>query len=103
MHKTRVDRRLEKFFGATIPTPPKAVKRRGQYWVTLLTGKFCYHGSVTFHIKDEITDWIDNRTTDWYVTRSEDWDGTTKLRLFLPSLELITEFRLVWSDIDYNS
>jgi hypothetical protein len=102
MHKTRVDRRYEKFFGTTIPSPPKAVKRRGRHWVTDISGKLCYYGSTSYHLLDEVKEWLDARTLDWYVTRSEDeYDWTApKLRLHMPSLELITEFRLSWCD--YN-
>ncbi len=101
MHKTRVDRRFEKFFGATMPTPPKTVKRRGQYWFTELSGNLCYHSSTSYHLLDEVAEWLDSHTPDWYVNRIEnqyDWNKDPILRLFVPSLELITEFRLSWGD-----
>lgn len=100
MHKTRTDRRWERYFGKTLPMPPKPVKRRGRYWVTDLSGSVCYYGSTSYHMLDEIKEWLDSRTLDWYVVRSEDdcdW-VEPRLRLHMPSLELITEFRLIWCD-----
>jgi hypothetical protein len=102
MHKTKLDRRYERLFG-TLPTAPKPVKRRGRYWFTELSGRHCNHGSTTFHIKDEIDDWLNERTSEWHTFRTQDWDRPVQLKLFLPSLELMTEFRLVWSDSDHNS
>ncbi len=100
MYKTRADRRWERYFGQTIPTPPKPVKRHGRYWVTELSGKLCYYGSTSYHMLDEVKEWLDSRTLDWYVNRSEDdcdW-VEPRLRLYVPNLELITEFRLIWCD-----
>ena len=100
MYKTKTDRRWERYFGETLPKPPKPVKRRGRYWVTELSGNLCYYGSTSYHLLDEVKEWIDSRTLDWHVVRSEyDYDvHGPKLRLYVPSLELITEFRLIWCD-----
>lgn len=100
MHKTKLDRRYERLFG-TLPTPPKPVKRRGRYWIMELSGNVCYYGSTVYHLLDEISDWLDSRTEDWHVVRSEHeytWAVEPTLTLFLPSLELATEFRLIWCD-----
>jgi hypothetical protein len=100
MHKTRIDRRFERLFG-TLPTAPKPVKRRGRHWYTVVSGKLCYYGSTSYHLLDEVSDWLDSRTEDWYVVRTENeynWATDPELKLFVPSLELATEFRLIWCD-----